>query len=348
MLKVNQLKGLFEELKINNEHKGKLFNEMIAKIESENKQQSKTIYRRNLKSAMLTAAVMICLVMTTAFAAAYIGLDMKFLNFLNPANSKQEAYLDNGALVVNKQATNENGTLEVRQIIGDSNLIYLLMDFTAPEDMVLNKERYRFETHLDFDINGSHSSGHNYYLLEDENPNDNKISLILSYLMTDRTIIGSPVTLRIIDLEEADAYPDVFETVISGSWETEFKMDYKDISTMYPSNKEISLYGYEATLSSVSISPISVAINVDSAHTKAISEAVSLSRKEIGVNEYEDIYPITIHYKDGTSETTSIFNGMVVADNLRGSITIVKTFTPIINDKEIESVVFFDAVIPVN
>ncbi|WP_054023022.1 DUF4179 domain-containing protein [Bacillus sp. FJAT-28004] len=348
MLTENQFKGIFETIKPNKEHKDKLLHDMIVKIESETVEKRMPTSWRHVRSAMLAAAVMICLLTTTAFAASYMGLDMKFLNFLNPANSEQVVYLENGAHVVNKQAVNENGTLEVKQIIGDSNLIYILMDFTAPEGTVLDAKRYRFETLLSFDNMSSNSSSTGYTLLDDENPNDNKISLMMNYLTENRTIAGSPVTLMLSGLEAADVYPDIFEKINAGSWKIKFNLDYKDISTTYQIDQGISLYNYEATLSSISISPISVTIKVDSAHTKEISEAASRSSREIGLNEYADHYPITIHYKDGTSETTAVFKGMSSGDLITNTITIVKPFTPIINDKEIKSVEFFDTVIPMD
>ncbi|RIX52117.1 hypothetical protein D3P08_14160 [Paenibacillus nanensis] len=295
---------------------------------------------------MTAALIIVCMAATTAYAAAYMGLDWKLLRFLNPADSEQEVYLENGAYVVDETAANENGTLEVKQILGDSNLIYILMDFTAPEGTVLNADRYRFQLSLLHGNPGSNSAGYDYTLLDDENANDNKISLVLTYL-SDNIIAGRPVTMRVSDLEAADAYPGKFETVIPGSWETKFDMKYKDLSATRLVQQKLSLYGYEATLSSISISPISVTLKVNSENTKAISEAARNSSKEIGPNETSDGYPITIHYQDGTSETTTIFTGMNRADFLSNSITIIKTFTPIIKDKEIASVEFFDAVIPV-
>lgn len=348
MLTENQFKGIFKTIKPNKEHKDKLLHDMIVKIESETVDKRIPASWRHVRSAMLAAAVMICLLTTTAFAASYMGLDMKFLNFLNPANDEQELYLENGAQLVNKKAVNENGIIEVKQIIGDSNLIYVLLDFTAPEGTVLDAKRYRFETHLSFDHMSSNSSSTGYTLLDDENPSDNKISLMMSYLTKNRTIAGSPVTLMLSNLEAADVYPDIFEKVNPGSWKIKFNLDYKDMSTTYQIDQGISLYNYEATLSSISISPISVTIKVDSAHTKEISEAASRSSREIGLNEYADHYPITIHYKDGTSETTAVFKGMSSGDLITNTITIVKPFTPIINDKEIKAVEFFDKVIPMD
>lgn len=62
--------------------------------------------------------------------------------------------------------------------------------------------------------------------------------------------------------------------------------------------------------------------------------------EKLGPNEYSDNYPITINYKDGTSETTDIFKGMYHFDS-SGNILFIKTFDNVINDKEVKSITFF-------
>lgn len=343
----NQFKGVFQQLEPNQEHKDKLLQNIMNHMESEAQGQRRPLFFRRVKLSILTAAVMIGLLTTTAFAASYMGLELKFLSFLNPANTEQQLYLENGAQIINQKVTNEHGTLEVKQIIGDSHLIYIVMDFKAPEGTVLDAKRYRFHPSLTFDTTDSYSAGIDFTLLDDENPKDNKISLVMSYLMSNTIIPSGPVTLEVSDLQGADVFPDEYETVIPGAWETTFNMDYKDLSKTHQVRQEISLYNHDATLSSISISPIAVTLSVDSAHTKEISEAANGSWQEIGLNEYTDSYPITIHYKDGTKETTELFNGMVQAEYMNQTITIVKPFTPVINEKEIDAVEFFDTVIPI-
>ncbi|TYP74582.1 hypothetical protein [Paenibacillus methanolicus] len=347
-MKANQLKEQLESLKPNEAHKERLFRGILRASESDAARRRKSRPRRPLRSAVMTAAAMICMITTTAYAAAYMGLDVKWLNFLRPADGGQAGYLENGAYVVNQQAANENGTLDVKQIIGDSHLIYVLMDFTAPEGVRLSAERYRFDTQLNFDAPGSHGAGIGYEVLDDGRPYDNKISLALSYQLSRQAPIGSPVTLQVRDLEEAAALPDEFETIAPGFWETKFILDYKNLSTTHSVQRKVSLYGHPATLSSISISPIAVTLKVDSPQLRQINEAANLKQKETALNPYTDEYPITIHYRDGTSKTTSVWKGTIVGDFLTDTLTIIKPFTPILNDKEIEAVSFFDAYIPLD
>lgn len=299
---------------------------------------------KRLRTLVLAAIMIVCLT-TTAFAAAYIGLDEAFLKFLKPVDGEQAQYLSNGAYAVDETVTNKNGSLTIKQVIGDSNLTYILMDFTAPEGFVLNAKRYRF---LNPNINaGSGSFGTDFHMLEDGNSNDNKISLVMS-IMTKSSIVGKTVHFTFDELQAADPFPGIFETVISGDWQATVKFDFKEYSNLYEINQNIDMFGYEAILKSIVVSPISISLKIESEYIKEISDANKGSLKEVGENESLDDYPITINYRDGTSETTSIFRGLHLGDLLVGEIFTIKTFENVINDKEITSIVFFDREFSIN
>lgn len=339
---INQL---FEALTPKTEQKEKMFHNIVVQNRNENKRHRGFTPVKRLRFAVLSAVLMVCLT-TTAFAAAYIGLDKTFLKFLNPVNNEQAQYLSNGAYVVDKQVANENGSLTIKQVIGDSNLTYILMDFTATEGTVLNAERYRFgETMIQSDL-GGYSIGYN--VLDDGNPNDNKISLIMN-IQTKKSIAGQTLHFIFKDLQAADPGPvGLFnETVIPGSWETAFKLDFKEYSNLYQIDQNITMFGYRAELKTISISPISISLKIESSSLDKIFEAAG-DLKKIGDNESLDDFPITINYKDGTSETTRIFTGSASGDLLTGQMFTIKRFKNVINDKEIASIVFFDKEIPIN
>ncbi|WP_144942007.1 DUF4179 domain-containing protein [Paenibacillus sp. 32O-W] len=333
---------LFEALAPKTEQKEKMLQNILVQSRNEKIRHRGFAPVKRLRSAVLAAVLMAGLT-TTAFAAAYMGLDEAFLKFLNPVNHQQAQYLSNGAYVVDKQVTNENGTLTIKQVIGDSNLTYILMDFSAPEGTVLDAARYRF---LDNDITTRQNfQSVGFKALDDGNRSDNKISLVMS-VMTRNSIAGQKVHLRLKDLQAADPLPGIFETIIPGTWETEFKLDFKDYSTLYPVNQNITMYGYEAVLKSISVSPISITLKVDSSYLEEINEAAG-ELKEIGDNKHLDNFPITINYADGTSETTAIFSGLYLSEHISEQILMIKTFENVINDKEIASIVFFDKEIPI-
>lgn len=335
---------LFEALTPNTEQKEKMFHNILVQSQNENKRQRGFTPVKHLRPAILFAILIGCLT-TTAFAAAYMGLDEAFLKFLKPVNHEQAQYLSNGAYVIDKQVANENGSLTIKQVIGDSNLTYILMDFTAPKGTVLNAARYRFE---DIMINTKNQRFYSigFKVLDDGNPNDNKISLVMS-IMAKNSIAGQTVHFNFKDLQAADPLPGIFKTVIPGSWETAFKLDFKEYSNLYQIDQNIIMFGYRAVLKTISISPISITLQIESRSLKEINEAAG-RLKEIGVNKYLDDYPITINYKDGTSDTTGIFTGMYLGDYIIDQMITIKNFENVINDKEIASIVFFDKEIPIN
>ncbi|MEC0229301.1 hypothetical protein [Paenibacillus alba] len=333
---------LFEALTPTTEQNEKMFQNILAQSQNENTRRRGFAPVKRARSVVLAAVLMVCLT-TTAFAAAYTGLDKTFLKFLSPVNNEQADYLSNGAYMVDKQVANENGSLTIKQVIGDSNLTYILMNFTAPEGTVLNAARYRFEDNMITTDQVYQSIG--FKVLDDGNPVDNKISLVMN-IMTKNSIAGQTVHFKFKDLQAADPLPGIFKTVIPGSWETAFKLDFKEYSYLYQIDQNITMFGYGALLKTISVSPISISLKIESGSLNEINEAAG-RLKEIGQNEYSDNYPITINYKDGTSETTSIFTGLHVLDYLNDQMHTIKTFEHVINDKEIASIVFFDKEIPI-
>lgn len=344
MLSDININRLFEALTPKTEQKEKMFHNILAQSQEDNKRHRGFKPVRRVRLAILAAIIMVCLT-TTAFAAAYMGLDEAFVKFLKPGNHEQTQYLSNGAYAVDKQVANEDGTLTIKQVIGDSNLTYILMDFTAPEGTVLNAARYRFVyTSMTTDQN-YHGTG--FTVLDDGNANDNKISLVMN-IMTKNSIAGQTVHFNFNDLQAADPLPGIFETVIPGSWDITFNLNFKEYSSLYQIDEHMAMFGYKAVLKTISVSPISISLKLEGSALKEIKEAAG-GLKESGENEFEylDNFPITINYKDGTSETTSIFTGLEVSEGGIQMLTI-KTFENVINDKEIVSIVFFDKEIPIN
>lgn len=332
----NPINRLFEALTPTPEQKETMFRNIVVQSRNEKTKHKRLIPMKRLRSAVLAAALMVCLT-TTAFAAAYMGLDEAFLKFLHPVTHEQAQYLSNGAYAVNKQVANEHGSLTIKQVIGDSNLTYILMDFTAPEGTILHAARYRFED-ITFHSNQVSSTG--FKVVDDGNPNDNKISLVMN-IMTNNSIAGQTLHFQFKNVQAADPLPGIFQTVIPGSWETTFKLDFKEYSTLYQINQNIAMFGYPAVLKTISVSPISITLKLESSSLQEINEAAG-RLKEIGENKHLDNFPVTINYKDGTSETTNIFTGLYMADLMNGEMITIKTFDNVINDKEIASIVFFD------
>jgi hypothetical protein len=134
---------------------------------------------------------------------------------------------------------------------------------------VLDSARYRFEYPMITTDQNYHSTG--FMLLDDENPNNNKISLVMK-IITKNAIAGQTVT--------------------------------------------------------ISVSPISISLKIESTSLKEIDKAAG-RLKEIGENEYLDNY-------------------LYLGGRNIGRMLTIKTFENVINDKEIASIVFFGTKIPID
>lgn len=341
---VNRISKILEPT---GEQKDRMFNSILEKHRNQNTKKRGFTPMKRLRPALVAVVMVFCLIATTAFAASYLGLDIKFLDFLDPSSNEQAEYLANGAYIVDKQVKNKNGTLDIKQVIGDSNVTLILMDFTAPEGTVLNKAHYSFGD-MYTNIFGNHGFyGYGIISLEDENIDDNKISMVMRISSRD-SLMEKEIHLKFTDLQGADTKPGKFTTAVSGEWGICFRLNFKNYSTTYQLDKNMIIYGHEANLKTVSISPISVTLNLDSQFLKEIVEASENweveNREVLGLKENSDIYPVTINYKGGTSETTSVLTGLRVIGT--DGMWFIKTFDNVINDKEIKSITFFDTEIP--
>lgn len=343
-MKNNDIKDLFQLFTPGVEHKEDLYNKILEKSKEIKNNKKEHIPVKHFKTGVLAATLICCFLTVTAFAAVQFGLDIEFLKFLKPSSDTQADYLASGAYAVNQKVSNENGTLEIKQVIGDNNLTYILMDFTAPAGVVLNAERYWFEN-SSCDAGKDIYTGKRFILVDDDNPNDNKISLVME-IITQKSTMGEKAIVYFENLQAAAAYPAEFQTVITGSWETSFDLDFKDYSITQSLDTDLLMFDYEAKLKEISISPISIALKIESPLIREISK-VSDNIENNNANEFIDRFPITINYKDGTSETTDIFHGSLLSNFPSGKMELVKTFENVINDKEILSIVFFNAEVPI-
>ncbi len=247
--------------------------------------------------------------------------------------------MSNGALNVNKQVVQKNGTLEITQVIGDSHQLYIFMRFTAPKGTVLNAERYAFDgPKSDFYIDGVHSNyGYGWISIPDENPNDNITDFVMT-IHSEMSTMGHKISLDLEDLCAAAPIPDEFKPILTGKWSTSFNLDFKDTSRTYVPAQSVKVHGYDATVESITLSPISIAMKLASANMQGIWDAADQT-------ENEPRFPITILYKDGTSETT--VEPVFSTSQGYNAIFFVTPFGKVVNDKEISAVSFFGTVIPI-
>lgn len=291
--------------------------------------------RRRLLRGALISAVCCALIGTSAFAAVSLGLMDGLRAFLQPATPEQAEWLAQGAYVVDKSDRNANGTLEVKQVVGDCNLVYLLLEFTAPEGTVLDLDGYRFHGSLDV---GQQTTGAGFVKIADGNENDNHMTLVMCESLRE-PIAGKRANLALSDLEGANVGEE-YQPILSGSWSIRFPLDFEDCSVTYPMAQAIPVEGYDMTLQSISISPLSITLRANSPYTREIVR--SLDEKSAPYSaDSPRWFPVTIHYADGSTETASHHGRLgstTEINHLSGDILDIITFDTLINTKEIASI----------
>lgn len=291
--------------------------------------------KRGFKPAVVVVSLLLCLIIPISAYAITYHLDAAFLAFLKPNGDEQIQYLANGAYEVNKKVSNKKGTLEVRQVLGDEHLTYILLTFTAPKGTVLDAARYRFDPESTMlDIKGYHSSySVGYQLIDDGNVNDNAITLAMT-ISSERSLQGKMVTLDFHNLCEAGPLPDRFKPAIEGRWKVSFPLYYKNMSTTYEINKPIAIEGHKVQLERISISPVSVNIEMTGSNMKKISENRGKRHQDVF-----DQYPVTLVHKDGSIFTTTDDNSSLFSSMNDGNrFTSTKSFNEVIDMTEVQSI----------
>ncbi len=307
--------------------------------------------RRPLRTALIAAAVAACLMVTTAFAARITGLDRRLLEFLG-AGEQQAETLIAGAQAVDKTVENAGSSLTVREVLGDRDNLYILLNFTAPEGTVLDACDYRFQRgFLSFDArNNWYSNG--YTKLEDADSGDNSLDLVLK-VTTDGISTDGTMTLELSELESAAGYGEPYVPVdLPGTWKVSFPLEYTDCSRSRSGMWEpVSLYGQAAAVTEVSVSPLSVTVKGGRepvtlyGQVKGGGETMDEAAKAAGADGW---YPVTLRFKDGTQFTTNreAGDGYTSLTGRSGFYTNW-TFHKVIDPEQVESIEFFGVSIPV-
>ena len=293
---------------------------------------------RPLRTALIAAAVAACLMATTAFAARVTGLDRRLLELLG-AGERAEALIA-GAQVVDKTVRNAGSSLTVREVLGDRNNMYILLNFTAPEGTVLDAYDYRFR--IDNLATGNSWYGSGYTKLEDADSRDNSLDLVLR-VTTDGINTKGTMTLEMAGLESAAGYGEPYVPVdLPGKWKVSFPLAYIDCSRTRTGLWEpVTLYGQEAAVTEVSVSPLSVTVKGGGRAMDEVAEAA----RAAGVEEW---FPVILHFKDGTDYTTEWKAGdKCTSLTGRSGFYANWTFHKVIDPEQVESIEFFGAVIPV-
>lgn len=203
-------------------------------------------------------AVCLVAVMTPAFgsmALANAVFDGRIAAFFG-ANEQQAEMLAGHSGTVLVSDKNAGGEITATQVLGDSHNIFVQLEVAAPEGTKLDAAWYLFRSAF-AQINGVNSMGYSFDLLPDDDPADNRISMLLS-LDASREIIGKTLKLQLADLYTGDAENDW--TVAAGEWELDIPLNFTTLAEHYQLTQPVQLATADGdiTITDMEISPLTV------------------------------------------------------------------------------------------
>lgn len=214
--------------------------------------------------------------------------------------------------------------------------------FTAPEGTVLDACGYRFRQDTVTPDTQSDWKGIGYTKLEDDDPGDNSLDLVMR-VTADSISRDGTVTLQMGGLEAAAGYGEPYVPLdIPGEWKLSFPLRCADNSLTREMRLPVTLWGQEAVVTEVSLSPLSVTVKGTG---NAMEEVVEAARSS-GAQGW---FPVTVSFRDGTTLTTSGEAGddhTTLVQNGR-DFYVSWTFHRIIDPDQVDYLIFGNTVIPV-
>lgn len=291
----------------------------------------------------VAGAVAAAAILCGSALAVSAGLDGRLLEFLGVTTVEQAEPLIAGAQVVNRTVKDAGSTLTIREVLGDQDNLYLLLNFTAPEGTVLDACDYRFRKDTVTLDSQDDWKGIGYTKLEDDDPGDNSLDLIM-HIKADSISRDGTITLRMGDLEAAAGYGEPYVPLdIPGEWKLSFPLRCADSSLTREVHLPVTLYGQEAMVTEVSLSPLSVTVKGNGDTMEGVVEAARAS----GVQGW---FPVTICFRDGSSLTTSREAGDGYTALVQSERDFYTNWTlhQIIDPDQVDHLIYGDTVIPVS
>lgn len=253
-----------------------------------------------LPRVALAAAVLVCALAATAVASKVL------IPVMRDYFGGGAGYDQSGTLLGQTQ-TSDGWTMTLTDCVGDERNLYIGMDLTAPENIVLSLDSYRLE---DWSITfpGLVTGGSSHYtMLPDADPTDNRISLALWYeaLPEGGSLNGHRVRLSFGRLRHATAYSEEkqaweYEYDSPSAWSFDTAISYPDNAIRLEPNVPVTTLDVGAYISAVELSPLSVYVVIEGDALEGHHDWVPKNAPDgyYGCMEYQEI---TAYTKDGTA-----------------------------------------------
>lgn len=245
---------------MNKEEKERILKCVLEQIEKERAPRKRNHLRRT--AAAMLAAVMI--LACCAFTAKVLKLDAKLENMLGGTNEQ----IVRSVTDINEAVEKEGLRIEAKQAVGDGHRIFILVEVTSLTDLKLDGS-CNFEN-VEIQNDSEVGWGASFGFMEGQEISDSgkQQNYLLELTSDNEKSAGSQkITLKLENLQRTvnqgkKKAPRV-RSLIKGSWELMFELEYKDVSQKYSPRQELRTGRGEVLVTRVEISPISCVIEAE-------------------------------------------------------------------------------------
>ena len=325
---MNNFKNNFDNIKFSDEEKEQLTDKIFEAVQNEKFVTKKKIIP--LKFILVAIIITLCI-----SGGGYAAI--KFENIIQSKIKGSDTAISQFSEKVSKLGIVQtwNGwTLTITDIAGDSENIMIGFEIKSPENIKFYKDRHYSFSSIDISVEDTSLIGWG--------SNGDNIDVVDEHTLTGMTSANNLLGEKGESFEGKTAkikFKGLYDTIIENAGTKDYKRyeiteDFKEISkhkwvfdnvpldfentaiTMQP-NKEVNIYGGKATLTDISISPISVTVRVEGgscenhhfrpvSHIEAYSDLPTewVSSGKLEGSEYNDFcdYDLTVNVvmKDGS------------------------------------------------
>lgn len=278
------------QLELSKEYKEKIRMKTLQKIPSETCGVQKQFRKKRILKLSRMVAVFAAVICMSGIVLASVKGDGVFTDFLHVKNNKIENSIHNMSTSIDEEKIVNGYSVKLRQCLSDNNSAYILLNIVAPEGIKLNSLQYCFENG-DIFVDGGGAMGYYSTVLEDENKEDNKISILYS-LDHHSGVTGKKIRLK---LKNLSYYGNDSELVTQafGTWEFEFLLKKNVECKQIWQFKKLQIDNRTYWITSLRISPIAVSIDMN--------QSISNLWKSGYLNISDLLDEISVTLKDGES-----------------------------------------------
>lgn len=293
------IESYFEEQQnpeLSDTYKTKALDRTLEKLEANGTGQVRRIRKhRRFRLSGIAAALVVLIFASGIVFASGKGSGI-FANYFGADNNKIANSIDNMSTAIGQSKEANGYRITLSECLNDDNTVYILLDITAPRGVKLNERQYCFENQYIY-VEGGGSMGYYSDQMEDDNREDNQISIMYS-VEHNSGITGKNISIELGNLSYYGEDSELI-TQIKGDWDFSFALKKNVESRKYWQFKKLEIKERDYWITSMKISPISATLNISRSLTSVWKPGY------MDTSDLLEVIKITL--KDG--ETVEIIGG---------------------------------------